>query len=142
MAPVTRPTWTALLAALTLTYACGGDRSVGPDLSDSLEPAITCSKTCVVASTVAPLAAARHRPDSAAYPVRLAEVLLRGAPGGTIRLSLNASAGLRQAFAGQGHLLVTIGARQPRTVPLAALSDPTVELLTFDSEDTVRVTYH
>src|SRR5688572_14691788 len=103
MAPVTRPTWTALLAALTLTLACEGDRSAGPDLSDeSLERGTACSRTCVVASGDGPLAAARYRPDSATSPVYLAEVLLRGAPGGTVSLSVTADPALRQALSGQG----------------------------------------
>jgi len=141
MAPVTKPTWTALLAGITLTVACESDRPAGPSLSHNLEPVSTCSRTCIVASTEAALSAAHFRPDSATHPVRLAEVLVRGMPGGALSLSLNSSADLRHAFAGRGHVLVTIGDRQPRTVPLAALSDP-VELFRFDSEDTVRVTYH
>lgn len=140
MAPVTRPRWMALLAGLAATVACEGDRSAGPDLSEGLDPAMTCSRTCVIVSTDAALAAARHRPDSAS-PVHMAEVLLRGTPGEAVSLSLSASTGLRDAFAGQGHVLVTVGGRQPQAVPLAALAGP-VRVFTFDSEDTVRVTYH
>jgi hypothetical protein len=142
MPSVTRPRRRPLLATLTLIIACQGDRSVGPVPEDTgLEPSGECSSRCTIASGDLPLAAARYLPDSTAWPVYLAEVLVRGRPGAELSLRLKASEALAKAFHDQGNVLVTIGTRPTLTVPLAALSEP-VRVFRFESEDTVRVRYY
>ena len=142
MAAISRPGWTALVVAVTLTIGCEGDRSVGPGPSDSgLTLSLGCSAICILASDDVPLAAARYRADSAASPVYLAEVLVRGAPGAVLSLSMTAREALREAFRNQGSVLVVIGEHRPRAVPLAALSEP-IGLFRFEAEDTVRVRYY
>jgi hypothetical protein len=142
MAAISRPGWTALVVAVTLIIACEGDRSVGPGPSDNgLTPGVGCSTSCILASDDVPLAAARYRPDSATSPVYLAEVLVRGAPGAVLSLRMTARDALREALRNQGSVLVVIGERGPRAVPLAALSEP-IALFRFEAEDTVRVRYY
>lgn len=130
----------AVALVLLAASACSEDRVTDPT-SEPLAPraAGTCGAECVLVSDVAPLRAGRFHPDSAAVPVRIAEVEVQGRAGARIDLELSADpevirtvgAGLRVLVEGDG----VIRAFSLRELQLGA----TVQ--TFLREERVRLRY-
>ena len=121
--------WALALASLSLAMiACHGDSPVAPTERTAaprkeLAGRSVCASECVLATGAMFLRAAAERPDSTT-PLTVGDFRVRGAPGATVAVRLEATGELARLVGQGGMLLVSVDGGPPQRVAFESMLEP------------------
>lgn len=121
--------WALALATISLAMiACHGDSPVAPTERTAaprkeLAGRSVCASECVLATGAMFLRAAAERPDSTT-PLTVGDFRVRGAPGATVAVRLEATGELARLFGQRGVMLVSVDGGRPERVTFESLLEP------------------
>ena len=121
--------WALALATISLAMiACHGDSPVAPTERTAaprkeLAGRSVCASECVLATGAMFLRAAAERPDSTT-PLTVGDFRVRGAPGATVAVRLEATGELARLVGQGGMLLVSVDGGPPQRVAFESMLEP------------------